>query len=76
MNVKIKHIYGCTESVATRFSLQNSSVPDGDDGRVITATIFNAPSKREALEAANFCVFFPKLRSIGYSRLYKGRIIR
>lgn len=77
MNVKIKHVYGGTnENAAMNYALQNPNMADGDDGRVITATIFNAPSAEAAITAANSSVFVGKLKSVDFSQLGPGKIVR
>ena len=75
MNVKIKHVYGETEDAAMRYSAQNPLAPDGDDGRVVTATVRNAPSVQAAIKAANDSVFVGKLHSVDYAVLGSGRIV-
>ena len=75
MNVKIKHNYSNGAS-SMNFSLQHPNCSDGDDGRVITATIYNAPSAAKALHASRIVIFFPKLKSCDYSQLKPGRIFR
>jgi hypothetical protein len=76
MDIKIKHVYGASEQSAAGFSLQHPSSPDGDDGRVCTATITDAPSSAAALTAINQTVFPSGLKSCNYSNLGIGRIVR
>lgn len=76
MDAKIKHVYGRTEDAAICYSPQNPTMPDGDDGIVITATIFNAPSLAAALIAANATAFWPKLVSCDFADLGSGKIIK
>ena len=75
MDVKIKHNYSNAAS-ALNFSLQNPGVPDGDNGRVITATVYDAPKHFLALFNANRTVFVNGLHSCSYADLGLGKIIR
>ncbi len=76
MNVKVKHVFGDTEIAAGQYSPQHPYVADGNDGRVITATIRNAPSVTLALMAANNVIFLQGLRSVDFSDLRPGALIR
>jgi len=75
MDVRIKHVYGRSEGAAMRYSLQHPGIPDGDDGCVRTATIFDAPSAQEALIVANSTIFPKGLISCNYDILGAGHII-
>jgi len=76
MDVKIKHVYGDSEDAAQAYYPQHPRAKDGDDGRVITATIRNAPSVADAVRAANESIFVSRLHSCDYSELGAGRIVR
>jgi len=75
MNVKIKHVYNKSINASMYYSLQHPSMKDGDDGAVMTATIYNAPSPEDALHQVNKTIFVNKLCSCDYDELGPGRIV-